>query len=151
MKTVYEYVCEFQRNYPGSVTWWRNKKHADVVQGHLNDGEKVLFAFAAQKNDNPLDFFFTHVFALTNKRILIGRKRIFFGYFLTSVTPDLFNDLEIYSGLLWGKVTIDTIKEVIILSNISKKGLNKIETSVSEFMMKEKKKYGSHSRPLRGE
>ncbi|HOP65638.1 MAG TPA: PH domain-containing protein [Bacilli bacterium] len=146
MKTVYDYVEDFNKKYPGSVTWWRNKKHAAVIQQHLNPGEKVVFAFAAQKNDNPLDFFFTHVFALTNKRILIGRKRIFFGYFLTSVTPDLFNDLEVCRGLFWGAVRIDTVKELIIFSDISKKGLNAIETNVSEFMIHEKKKYAFRGR-----
>jgi len=146
MKTVYDYVCEFNEKYPGSVTWWRNKKHSSIIQRHLNPGEEVTFAFAAQKNDSPFDFFFTHVLALTNKRILIGRKRVFSGYFLTSVTPDLFNDLEIYRGLIWGTVKIDTVKELIVFSDISNKGLNEIETKVSEFMMREKKKYAFRGR-----
>ena len=146
MKTVYEFVCEFQKKYPGSVTWWRNKKHCKVIQDYLNPGEKVTFAFAAQKSNKPIDFF-THVFVLTNKRILIGRKRVFFGYFLSSVTPDLFNDLEVYRGIFWGAVRIDTVKELIEFSGISKKGLDEIETHVSEFVIKEKKRYGMHQRP----
>ena len=35
----------------------------------------------------------------------------------------MFNDLKINSGLIWGKVRIDTIKEHIVLSNIDKKAL----------------------------
>jgi len=141
MGTVYEKLLEFQNKYPGSVTWWRNKKHAGVIEKHLNPGERVTFAFASQKTEKAIDFF-THVFVLTNKRILIGRKRVFFGYFLMSVTPDLFNDLEVYRGIFWGQIKIDTVKELIIFSGVSKSGLDEIETNVSEFMIKEKRKYG---------
>ena len=49
--------------------------------------------------------------------------------------------MQVYQGLLWGKVTIDTVKEEIVISSISKKGLDEIETRITEFMMQEKKKY----------
>jgi hypothetical protein len=146
MGTVYEYVRDFQSKYPGSVTWGRNRKHAKVIESHLNPGETVTFAFAAQKSNKPIDFF-THIFVLTNKRILMGRKRVFFGYFLTSVTPDLFNDLEVYRGLFWGQIKIDTVKELIVFSGVSKKGLDEIETKVTDFVIKEKKRYGMPPRP----
>lgn len=68
------------------------------------------------------------VVALTSERILIGRKRVVMGYFLTSITPDLFNDLKVSGGLIWGKVYIDTAKEFVTLSNISKPALVEIET-----------------------
>jgi hypothetical protein len=64
-----------------------------------------------------------------------------FGYMLTTITPDMFNDMEVYMGILWGKITIDTIKEEVIISNLSKNSLPEIETNISEFMMEEKKKY----------
>ena len=50
------------------------------------------------------------------------------GYFLNSITPDMYNDLEISSGLIWGKVYIDTVKETMVLSNIDKAALDHIET-----------------------
>ena len=59
-----------------------------------------------------------------------------------------FNDLTISSGIIWGKVVIDTIKEVITLSNISKKAASEIETEVTEMMMREKKKYGKLEKDL---
>ena len=40
-----------------------------------------------------------------------------------------------------GKITIDTVKEKIVLTNLSKNSLDEIETTISEFMMSEKKKY----------
>ncbi len=141
MGSVYEHVMNFKKKYPRTVTWYRLKKHSDVIERHLNPGEEVLYAFAGQKNDNPLDFFSTSIICLTNKRILIGQKRFLFGYSLSSITPDLFNDMEIYRGIFWGKITIDTVKEVVVLTNLDKKSLPEIETNISEFMMKEKQKY----------
>lgn len=143
MKTLYEQVYEFKQKYPKTITWHRLKKHCDVIVKHLNPGEEVWYAFAGQKNDHPLDWFSTSVIALTNKRILIGQKRVLIGYSLNSITPDLFNDMQIYRGIRWGKITIDTVKEVIILTNLDKKSLPEIETNISEFMMKEKQKYAS--------
>ena len=141
MVSLYRRVMQFQKKYPGSVAW-RVKKHCEVVQKHINPGEEVIFAFAGQKNDNWYSIFNSYVVALTNKRLVLGRKRLVWGYFFSSVTPDLYNDLLVYQGLIWGKITIDTVKEVIVLSNLSKKSLDTIETNITEFMMKEKRKYG---------
>lgn len=140
MATVYEHVKLFKKKHKGGITWWRLKKHSEVIQNHLNPKETVIYAFPGQKNDNPFDWFSTCVVAVTSKRILIGQKRLLWGYFLNSVTPDLYNDLEVYSGLIWGKIQIDTIKEVITLSNLSKSSLDEIETQISEYMMEKKAK-----------
>ena len=66
-----------------------------------------------------------------------------FGYFLDSITPDLFNDLKVKGGIFWGKVYIDTVKEFITLSNIGVEALPEIETQISSYMMDMKKKYYS--------
>lgn len=137
---VYKKVKEFKKKYPFTIGW-RLRANSKVVEQFLNPGEKVLYAFTAQKNDNPLDIVTTCVVTLTNKRILIGQKRVVFGFFYTSITPDMFNDLKIRMGLLWGKVIIDTVNELVILSNVQKDALDEIETHISEYMMKEKKKY----------
>ena len=140
MGPVYQKAMEFKLKHPGGVAW-RIKKHCKVVEKHLNPEEEVVFAFPAQKNDKFYDIFTTCVVVLTNKRLLIGQKRVMWGYFLSSVTPDLYNDLKIYNGLIWGKITIDTVKELVILSNLPKGGLDDIETNISELMMEEKQKY----------
>lgn len=144
MATIYEMVKEFKRKYPLTIGW-RYKKNASVVAKHLNPGEEVLYAFIAQKNDHMLDILGSAVVALTTDRILIGRKRVVMGYFLDAVTPDLFNDLKVSSGLIWGKVYIDTVKEFITLSNISKPALVEIETKITSYMMEQKKKYSHHN------
>ncbi len=134
MSSVYKLAMRFKMKYPGTVAW-RIKKNSSVIEKHLNPGEEVLYAFVAQKNDNPLDIVSTAVVALTNKRILVGRKRVVFGYFLDSITPDMFNDLKIKGGLFWGKVYIDTLNELVVLSNISNQALPEIETKLSTYMM----------------
>ena len=140
MKSVYRQVKKFKEKYPMTIGW-RIKKNSEIVQRHLNPDEEILYAFIAQKNDNPINIIESAVVVLTNKRILVGRKRLIFGYFLDSITPDLFNDLKVVGGLIWGKVYIDTIKELVYISNISKKALPEIETNVTEYIMEEKKKY----------
>lgn len=137
---VYNKVREFKKKYPLTIGW-RLKANSKVIEQFLNPGEKVLYAFTAQKNDNPLDIITTCVVTLTNKRILIGQKRVLFGFLYTTITPDMFNDLKIYMGLVWGKVTIDTVNELVVLTNIQKEALDEIETNISEYMMTEKQKY----------
>ena len=138
---TYKMAKEFKKKFPGTVAW-RIKKHARIVNLHLNKDEKLLYVWTCQKNDNPFDIITTCVVALTDKRILIGRKRLLFGYFLDSITPDMFNDLKVSSGIIWGNVYIDTVKEFVTLSNISIDALTEIETEISTYMMEEKKKYG---------
>lgn len=131
---------KFKSKYPKTVAW-RVSKHASVIRKHLNPGERVTYAFAAQKSKSSSEIFFSSVIALTNKRLLIGQKRVVPGYFFHSITPDMYNDLEVKSGFIWGNVIIDTVKEVVELSNIDINALDEIETHITEFMMKEKKKY----------
>ncbi len=139
-KNVYDLVMDFKRAHKGGIAW-RVKKHCRIIEKHLNPGEKVIYAFCGQKNMEFYNIFTSCIVALTNKRLLIGQKRVFWGYFFSSITPDLYNDLQVYQGLLFGKLTIDTVKEVINISNLPKSALNEIETNITEFMMKEKQKY----------
>ena len=140
---VYQKLKEFKKQYPKTISW-RLKKHAKIIETHLNPGEKIKYAFAAQKNNNPFDIISTYAGVLTNKRILLGTKRVVFGYFFTAITPDMFNDLKVEMGIIWGKVIIDTIKEEVYLSNIQREALDDIETSITEYMMAEKRKYTRH-------
>ncbi len=140
MKSCYKMVREFKNKYPMTIAF-RLKQHCKVVDMHLNTDEEVIYAFAAQKNFGSFDIVNTNVVALTNKRIIIATKRLMWGYFFISITPDMFNDLTVVKELLWGKVQIDTIKEVVVLSNIDPKALPEIENNITTYMMEEKKKY----------
>ena len=72
---------------------------------------------------------------------MIATDRVLFGYFFRSITPDMYNDLTVSKGLIWGKVVVDTIKEVIMITNIDAKALDEIETNITEIMIKCKKEY----------
>lgn len=145
MGKVYKKAKEYLEKNPGNLIW-RVKPHCQVIEDHLNPGEIVKYVFLGQKNEKFYDIFQTCAVVVTNKRLLIGNKRVVWGYFFTSITPDLYNDLKVYKGLIWGKVTIDTIKEVVVISNLSKTGLRDIETNVTDFMMKQKKLYKPRNR-----
>ena len=139
-KTVLGCVLGFKKRYPMTIMW-RVKKHSRIIEKHLNPGEKVLYACAGQKNDSLTNFFDTAVLCVTSNRILIAQDHILYGYSLNSVTPEMYNDLQVYSGLIWGKITIDTVKEVIHFSNLSKKSLTEIESIISMYMLEAKKLY----------
>lgn len=121
---------------------WRVKQHCKVIDKHLNENEEILYMFTGQKNDRSVDIFNTYVVVFTNKRIMVATKRVIFGYFLKSITPDMYNDLTIHRGLIWGKVVIDTVKEVITITNIDAKALDEIETNITEVMLKQKSNLG---------
>lgn len=137
---VYEKLKEFKAKYPATVAW-RLKAHSKVVEKYLNPGEEVRFAFPAQKGNSSMDIFSTFIVVLTNKRILLAQKRILWGYTYLAITPDMFNDLTVSSGIIWGKLYIDTVKETVMLSNISRAAMDDIETEITEYMMTEKQKY----------
>ena len=137
-RDIYLQAKAFKKKYPMTVAW-RLKKNAKVVEKYLRPNEEVLYVFAAQKNNNPFDIFTTAVLTLTTERLIIGRKRVVFGYFFDSITPDLFNDLKVLSGIIWGKIHIDTVKEYITLSNLDKASLPEIEKMISSYMNEQKK------------
>ena len=139
-KTIYERVLEFKRKFPKTVAF-RLKKHSSVVEKHLNPDEEVLYVFCGQKNIFSYMFINTCVIALTNKRIIIGQKRLIFGYFFTTITPDLYSDLKVRKNLIWSDVEIDTIHENVYLSNLDPEAAIEIETVITNFMMREKKNY----------
>lgn len=140
MNNVYNKLKEFKQKHSLTVAW-RLKAHSKVIEKHLNPGEEVKYAFVAQRGFSSFDIFCTFAVVLTNSRILLAQKRLLFGYTFLAITPDLFNDITVKAGIIWGKVYIDTVKETVVLSNISKSSLDEIETEITEYMMEEKKKY----------
>lgn len=140
---VYAVVTEFLRKYPLTITW-RIRQHSKIVAKHLNEEEEVYYMFAAQRNPNSYNVFSTAIIAFTSKRIMIAQKRVLWGYNMVSITPDMFNDFEVYKGLIFGKLDIDTIKEQIRLSDIDPKGLVEIESELSDYLVKVKPKVGGN-------
>lgn len=134
-KILEEQLARFKSKYPLTIGW-RLNKNSRVLLEHLHDDEVIKYAFYAQKNKSSLDVTSTGIVAVTNKRLVIARDRVVIGYFFDSITPEMFNDLKVRSGIIWGKIIIDTIKEIVILSNISKSALVEIEEEITSAMMK---------------
>ena len=140
MGNSYNLVKQFMQKFPMTIAW-RLKRHCKVIDKHLNTGEEILYMFAGQKNDSFTDLFNTYVIVFTNKRIILATKRVLFGYFFKSITPDMYNDLTVHRGIIWGSIILDTVKEVITITNIDKGALDEIETNVTEIMLKHKKEF----------
>lgn len=141
----YEKLKEFKKQYPRCVTWYRLKKHCQVLDMHLNPDEEVQFIMAGQLDNDQLSFFNTGILAVTNERLIVAQNKLIIGYRFSSITPDLYNDLEVESGLIWGMLTVDTIKEKVYISNLDKKSLPAIETAITSFMHNAKKQYKSRN------
>lgn len=137
---IYEKAKEFKRKYPRTIAF-RIKAHAKIAAKYIGTDEEVKYVFLGQKNSDSYDFINTNVVVLTDKRIIVATKRLIFGHFFRTITPDMFNDLTVKSGIIWGKVIIDTIKEVVVLSNIDPNALTEIDDNINMYMIEEKKKY----------
>lgn len=138
-RDVYESCKKFLKKYPFTVAW-RVKQHSSIIQKHLNEDEVVLYTFTGQKNTNVFSPFFTTVFVFTNKRMLLGRKKYLGRYEYYSITPDMLNDFEIKTGVFYGNVEIDTIKEHFTITCLDKRSLTDIEDALSKYLVNEKLK-----------
>ena len=127
-------LASFKSKYPLTIGW-RLKRHSKILLEHLHDDEVIRYAFYAQKNKSSLDVTSSGIIAVTNKWLVIARDRVVIGYFFDSITADMFNDLKVRSGIIWGKIIIDTVSELVILSNISKSALPEIEEEVTSAML----------------
>ena len=72
---------------------------------------------------------------LTKKIKIIAQKRVIQRYTINSITPNLFNDFQVYRGWIFGRVDIDTVKEVVQLSNLDPRILVEIETNLSDYLL----------------
>ena len=144
-KEIYKRVKEFKRKYPKTIAF-RLKAHAKVASQFIGEDEEVKYVFAAQKNFKSYEIINTNIVVLTDNRLVVATKRLVFGYFVKVITPDMFNDLTIKDGIVWGKVIIDSIKEQVILSNIDPRALSEIDDNITMTMIEEKKEYGREAK-----
>ena len=142
MPKVKSMALQFHKKYPFSIAW-RIPEHAKVIETHINPDEEAIFAFPGQLTSNIFNIFTTCVVCLTNKRIIIAQKKLFWGYHYTVITPDKFNDLSLRTKMIFGQVKIDTLKEEVNIYKLDKSSLAIIETKISSYMMEEKQKYAS--------
>lgn len=141
---IYEKALEFKRKYSRTIAF-RIKAHAKVAERFLGSDEEIKYVFLAQKNFRSHEIANTNIVVLSDKRLIVATKRLLFGYFFKMITPDMFNDLTLKNGMIWGKIIIDTVKEKIILSNIDPNALAEIDDNITMYMLEQKKKYGRES------
>ena len=103
MGKVFDETFKFKNRYSKTIAF-RIKAHASVIEKHLNPDEEVIYAFCAQKNRSSLKIINSCVIALTNKRVIIAQKRLFWGYFFTTITPDLYDDLKVRKNMIWSDI-----------------------------------------------
>ena len=51
---------------------------------------------------------------------------------------DMLNDFEIRTGIFFGSIEIDTVKEHFIIDGLSKKSLEEVEDAISKYLINEK-------------
>lgn len=94
---------------------WNKKwgtKHFKIIEENLLPDEEVKMPFIGLHNSISItkhDGNFAY--ALTNKRIMMAQKKAVTGEIFQSVSLNNINDITFQSGLVYGKITIDTIKE----------------------------------------
>ncbi len=146
MGKVVNLAHKFTSKY-GLTLAFRISKHAGIIERHLDTDEKVLYVFAGRKTDDSDHKPKSAVVAITDKRIVIGRCGLFnMSYSLNSITPDLYNDLKVTSGLIFGGVIIDTVKETIVISSIDKNALPEVENNITKNMIELKKEYSKEEK-----
>lgn len=94
---------------------WNKKwgiKHFKIIEKNLLSDEEVKMPFIGLHNSIS---FSKHdgnfAYALTNKRIVMAQQKAITGEIFQTVSLNNVNDITFQSGLIYGKLTIDTIKE----------------------------------------
>jgi hypothetical protein len=125
MKSIYEKALEFKNRYPGTFGY-RLKKHAKVIEDNLLEGEKVTNVYCGS-----LGTFDTAILAITNKRIILGHKKLFFGSKCVSINNDKICSVNAYNGMIWGKVIISSLSDdYFALYHLGKKASTKIQEGI---------------------
>ena len=106
---MYQYCLK--NNFGQGMTANWALKHFQLVENPLASDEDVIMCFiclhnfqSISKHDN------NYAYAITNKRIIMAQKKII-GENLQSVAINNLNDITLTTSLVFGIITIDTMKE----------------------------------------
>lgn len=148
MRTAEEMVqyCDDNNTGAGFNAKWR-LKHFQIVENQLKDDEEVLVAFIGIKNYvSPTQHEENWAYAVTNKRIIIGQKGLI-GEKVDVISLRDLNDISFKKGMVYGILTIDTIKEefnVAIIKNIA----TNVHKLVTNALMDLKEEMHQSSQPV---
>lgn len=112
MKTANEmYQYSVNNGFGKGANETYSLNHFKIIEQNLSADEEVLMTFIGLHNyESTFKHNNNHAYAITNKRILMAQQKVF-GAFFQSVLLDNLNDITFQSGVIWGVITIDTIKE----------------------------------------
>ena len=113
MKTaeeLYQY-CEDNKLTDGQSRKW-GLKHFGVVAAQLEPDEDVRMAFVGLHNQDGMKNDGNFAYAVTNKRILLGQKKLM-GQDLATVMLPQITDVSTSTGMLLGTVTIHFVGGII--------------------------------------
>ena len=148
MRTAEEMVqyCDDHNTGAGFNAKWR-LKHFKIVENQLKDDEEVLVAFIGIKNYEGLTNHENHWgYAITNKRIIMGQKGLIGEKVVVVSLRDL-NDVSFKKGVVFGVLTIDTIKEVFNVG-LDKNSATAIHELVTNALMDLKEEMYQSSQPV---
>lgn len=108
-KEMYAY-CK-ANNFGRGFNEHNSLKHFEIIANNLQADESVELVFiglhnyqSATKHDN------NYAYAITNKRIMMAQKKVIGSNFQT-VSLDNINDITFTTGMVFGIITVDTMKE----------------------------------------
>lgn len=105
MGRVYEKLMLFKNRYPHTLTS-RLYAHATVAENSLADKEEVLYASCGFD-----ELFRTIIFVVTDKRVLVARKKLVYGYYCTSIDKEKICQINTSKGMFLTNVSIRTLTE----------------------------------------
>lgn len=106
---MYQYCLDNDFGQGASAKW--ALKHFLLIENSLAPDEEVYMCFIGLHNyQSSTKHDMNFAYAITNKRIVMAQKNLI-GEKLQSVSINNLNDITFTTGLLFGVITIDTMKE----------------------------------------
>lgn len=109
-------------------------KHFTLIQDSLSADEDALMCFiglhnyqSATKHDN------NYAYTITNKRIIMAQKKVI-GESIQTVAINNLNDITLKTGMVFGVITIDTMKEVFNIA-IAKQHARNINEKIHDLLL----------------
>ncbi len=143
MKTaqeMYKY-CKNNKFGTGIIKSW-SLKHFSIIQSALSTDENVIMCFMGLHNyKSPGKHDRNFAYAVTNKRIIMAQKKLIGKNFQT-IFLDNINDVTFSSSLVYGIITIDTLKEKFNVA-LDKSQANNINLKIHDVLYELKKEQSS--------
>lgn len=140
MRTAQEmYDYTLKNKYGTGIVKSFTRKHFDVVEEQLQDGERVSVSFVGLHEQQGSGLGGNFAYAITNKRLIMGQRGVLGRDKTKTVLIEHLNDITIKNSMTWRIIEIDTIKDHFLIKNntrINKKLGLKVQEAI--FALKEK-------------